>query len=67
MKIIMNRFNKIKQLEDEIGVTAIGNAFDFIDFYLDEGCTQEEIVRIFTPLVFMRIKRRKQKEAKALK
>jgi hypothetical protein len=63
----MNGFNRIKQLEDELGVTVIGNAFDFIDFYLDEGRTQEEIVRIFTPLVFVRIKRRKQKEAKALK
>jgi len=53
--------NQIKQLEDELGVTAICNAFDFIDFYLDEGRTQEEIVRIFTPLVFMRIKERKDK------
>jgi len=58
----MNRFNEIKQLEDEVGVTAIGNAFNFIDFYLDEGMTQEEIVKIFTPLVFARIKKRKQKE-----
>ena len=63
----MTKFDKIKQLEDETGVTAIGGAFNFIDFYLDEGRTQEEIERLFIPIVFMRIKSRKQKEAKALK
>jgi hypothetical protein len=58
---------KIKAMQQEIGVNAIGYAFEFIDFYLDEGKTQEEIERLFSATLFMRIKSRQKKEAKALK
>tara|TARA_B110000285_G_C14883335_1_gene495000 strand:- start:308 stop:523 length:216 start_codon:yes stop_codon:yes gene_type:complete len=58
---------KIKAMQQEIGVNAIGHAFEYIDFYLDEGKTQEEIERLFSATLFMRIKSRQKKEEKALK
>ena len=53
---------KIKRLEDEIGVTAICGAFTFIDYYLDEGKSHEEILRSLRNIVQGRIFKRKKQE-----
>jgi hypothetical protein len=61
-----NGWLKIKAMQQEIGIDAISHAFSFIDFYLDEGKTKEEIEKIFSPILFMRVKKRQEKEAKVL-
>ena len=38
-----NGWLKIKAMQQEIGVDAIGHGFEYIDFYLDEGKTKDEI------------------------
>ena len=62
-----NGWLKIKAMQQEIGVDAIGHGFEYIDFYLDEGKTKDEIERLFSATLFMRIKSRQQKESKALR